>query len=217
MFASQMEKIILKDPAMRAKYKGIYAKDTLPMLRHHGGYIANTDESTDIGEHWVLVYLTQQSLFFIDSFAEEPRYYGKEFEEWIESSSELVKIRRLTQPLQHPHSHFCGLYVLYFFYYLSRHYPLDGILKSFSNNSLNNDRKVLSFAKKKFDNFKIIPLWGSGGSSSSSTGGGRVYIEHLKKDFSIYLSTHNKYGMENVMPSKCFGGWKLRYRKINIC
>ena len=165
---------------MRSQYQGIYAKDTLPKLTKYGGYIANTDESSDIGEHWVLTYVTERELYFIDSFAEPPMHYGQEFVNWINSYH--GKIKQLHQPLQHPQSHFCGLYVLFFFYHLSRNYSLYTLLKYFSRNFLRNDRNVVVFSKKKFGKFK--PILQRGGASS------KLYKEKLNKDFSFLLFKH---------------------------
>ena len=165
---------------MKLQYNGIFAKDALPPLLHNGAYIANTGESHDIGEHWVLTYVKERQLYFIDSFAEPPMYYGKEFVNWIKSYP--GKVNQLQQPLQHPLSHFCGLYVLFFFYHLSRNYSLYRILKYFSRNSLQNDRNVVAFSKKKFGKFK--PILHKGGASS------KLYKEKMNKDFSLLLFKH---------------------------
>ena len=177
---------------MRSQYNGIYAKDTLPDLMNSGGYIANTDVSTDIGEHWVLAFKQESKLFFIDSFAEPPRYYGKEFDQWIGKNAMATEICQLGKPLQHPQSHMCGLYVLYFFYFLARQFPMEKILKFFSNNFLTNDRRLLNFAKRKFGNIRLLS--NKGGSHTQKKSG--IFKEELNRDFSVFLSQRKTWSIK---------------------
>lgn len=130
---------------MKEKFVGIFASDELPHIikrKKDSAYIANTDKSNEIGKHWVLAYRKENEVLFIDPLGESPRFYGVAFEKWLKH----FPVKHLTEPVQGEDSNLCGLFVLYFFYFLSRGHSLKGILKMFSNKLHLNDITVLKFA-----------------------------------------------------------------------
>lgn len=144
MYASQIRKIIMRDRVMYRKFFGIYARDTLPTINPltEGGYILNTDLSTNIGEHWVLAYCvpSTKNMLYIDPLGQQP---PQTFKQWLKSTK--YTIIQLKKPIQPLHSHLCGLYVLFYLYHLARKTPLRKITAQFSN-----DKVVVQFACKRF-------------------------------------------------------------------
>ena len=167
MYSSQLHTLINRDPLMRKKFMGFCAKDELKPIvlnssnRNDCAYIANTDNAKEIGEHWVLAYRRWQGnqVLFIDPLANPPDFYGPEFSWWLRN----FHVVQLPTPVQGDNSVLCGLFVLYFFYYLSRGCRLASILRTLSKSHPHlNDRLVLDFAWKKF-HFNGRKLTGSGG------------------------------------------------------
>ena len=151
MYSSQLYNLISHDKLMKERFMGIYAKDELmpiALLNNKDcAYIANTDNAKEIGEHWVLAYGKQKKVLFIDPLANPPQFYGSEFSQWLKN----FHVIQLQYPVQGDNSVLCGLFVLYFFYHLSRGCRLASIVKTFSRFKPHlNDKIVLNFAWKKF-------------------------------------------------------------------
>ena len=164
MFASQILRIIAQDHHMSSIFKGVYSKDKLPPLSNTTSdcaYILNSAISTSLGEHWLLAMVNNRKhiAIWVDPYGFSPLYYGKEFSEWLLP----MKVRSSDLMIQSPTSHYCGLFVLYFYYYLSRGVDLTLIQASFSVKNLPfNDSVVAEFFWKhfKFDVRKEIVGWG---------------------------------------------------------
>lgn len=153
MFASQLRRLIESDNHMKKQFVGIYSKDKLPLktdVHKKTAYIINTAVSKSKGEHWILVFVhpEKRKVIWFDSFAEKPEYYGKQFLKWLLSFNLKIEVnQKLVQPV---HSQYCGLYVLYVFFYLSRNLNFNTIIKRFSSNLIMNDYMVSNFAWKHF-------------------------------------------------------------------
>ena len=54
------------------KFNGVYSRDNLPKIKD-GAYIINLDEYSDIGTHWVALYLNNDNnvVTYFDSFGVE--------------------------------------------------------------------------------------------------------------------------------------------------
>ena len=53
------------------KFNGIFYRDNLPNKIKDGAYIINLDEYSDIGTHWVALYVKNNNITYFDSFAVE--------------------------------------------------------------------------------------------------------------------------------------------------
>lgn len=152
MYTSQIMKIIDNDKIMKKTFFGIFARDTLKPLNKNieSAYIANTDKSNSPGEHWILTYVIpdKNEIIFFDSLAFKPSYYGKEFEDWINLPE--FKVVKISRAVQSKESTYCGLFVIYYFYYLCRGWSVDDITNTFSSDLGKNDEIVSQFAQKKF-------------------------------------------------------------------
>ena len=53
------------------KFNGVYSRDNLPNKIKDGAYIINLDEYSDIGTHWVALYVKNNDVTYFDSFGVE--------------------------------------------------------------------------------------------------------------------------------------------------
>ena len=63
-----------------AQFNGVYSRDNLPKIKD-GAYIINLDEYSDIGTHWVALYV-QNNVTYFDSFGLE--HIPKEIKAFID-------------------------------------------------------------------------------------------------------------------------------------
>ena len=52
------------------RFNGVYSRDNLPKIKD-GAYVINLDEYSDIGTHWVALYINNNSVTYFDSFGVE--------------------------------------------------------------------------------------------------------------------------------------------------
>ena len=126
MDIDQLEKAIRCDALMQEITWGVFTRSGLPsppLLP--GAYILNsTDEP---GEHWLLLYVDDDgAVEMYDSLGRSEETYGLH-----------LKSKTLPSAVQKPNTNTCGLYVLYFLYWRSRHIPMDVIFDSLKQNSEN--------------------------------------------------------------------------------
>ena len=53
-----------------SRFNGVYSRDNLPKIKD-GAYIINLDEYSDIGTHWVALYVQNNNVTYFDSFGVE--------------------------------------------------------------------------------------------------------------------------------------------------
>ena len=53
------------------KFNGVYSRDNLQKIKD-GAYMTNLDEYSDIGTHWVALYIQNNDVTYFDSFGVEP-------------------------------------------------------------------------------------------------------------------------------------------------
>ena len=61
-------------------FNGVYSRDNLPKIKD-GTYVINLDEYSDIGSHWVALYLQNNNVTYLDSFGVE--HISKEIKAFI--------------------------------------------------------------------------------------------------------------------------------------
>ena len=52
------------------RFNGVYSRDYLPKIKD-GAYVINLDEYSDIGTHWVALYVQNNDVTYFDSFGVE--------------------------------------------------------------------------------------------------------------------------------------------------
>lgn len=136
MNTKQLENIFLK---IGGGFQGVFTNKTF-RIKDKGYYIVNTVSDAEIMGHWVLFYFENNNrVIFIDSFAKHPSLYGGNILKFYTDFSvkSVVKHR-----LQSSDSLVCGLYCIYFTFYLNKKYSMKRILSHFSGNYKRNDRTV---------------------------------------------------------------------------
>jgi hypothetical protein len=97
-----------------------------------GGYILNTDDRGDPGEHWLAIFVTSSGdVEFFDPLANRPSHYRLVLD--------CLYNTRAVQPMN---SKLCGLYVLYYLYWRCRGLSMDSITSSLRTRD--NDSIVLA-------------------------------------------------------------------------
>ena len=59
------------------RFNGVYSRDNLQKIKD-GAYIINLDECSDIGTHWVALYVQNNDVTYFDSFG----VFQKELKHW---------------------------------------------------------------------------------------------------------------------------------------
>ena len=54
-----------------SKFNGVYSRDNLPNKIQDGAYVINLDEYSDIGTHWISLYVKNNDITYFDSFRVE--------------------------------------------------------------------------------------------------------------------------------------------------
>ena len=54
----------------KPKCNGVYSRDNLPKIKD-GAYLINLDEHSDIGTHWIALYILNNNVPYFDSFGVE--------------------------------------------------------------------------------------------------------------------------------------------------
>ena len=68
----------------KPRFNGVYSRDNLPKIKD-GAYIINLDEYSDIGTHWVALYVQNNNVTYFDSFGVE--HIPKEIKKFINRPS----------------------------------------------------------------------------------------------------------------------------------
>ena len=53
------------------RFIGVYSRDNLPDKIKDGAYVINLDEYSDIGTHWIALYVNNKTVTYFDSFGIE--------------------------------------------------------------------------------------------------------------------------------------------------
>ena len=67
------------------RFNGVYSRDNLSKIKD-GAYVINLDEYSDIGTHWVALYVKNNDITYFDSFGVE--HMPKEIIKFINSPSQ---------------------------------------------------------------------------------------------------------------------------------
>ena len=70
------------------RFNGVYSRDNLPKIKD-GAYVINLDEYSDIGTHWVVLYVRNNNITYFDSFGVE--HIPKEIKTFINRSLSIKK------------------------------------------------------------------------------------------------------------------------------
>ena len=54
-----------------SRFCGVYSRDNLPNKTKDGAYVINQDEHSDIGTHWITLYVKNNDITYFDSLGVE--------------------------------------------------------------------------------------------------------------------------------------------------
>ena len=73
---SEIQKYYQNEP----RFNGVYSRDNLPKIKD-GAYVINLDEYSNVGSHWVSLWVNNNNVTYFDSFGVE--YIPKEIKTFI--------------------------------------------------------------------------------------------------------------------------------------
>ena len=74
------------------RLNGDFSQDNLPKIKDRA-YIINLDEYSDIGTHWVALYVQNNNVTYFDSFGAE--HIPKEIKEFVKNKNTTTNIFRM--------------------------------------------------------------------------------------------------------------------------
>ena len=122
----------------------VYSRDNLPDKIKDGAYVINLDEYSDIGTHWIALYVNKKTATYFDSFGIEN--IPKEVKTFIGNRNIISNIYRI----QNYDSIMCGHFCIDFIDYMFKGKSLTDYTNLFSpNNFKKNDDIILSYFLNK--------------------------------------------------------------------
>ena len=91
-----------------SRLNGVYFRDNLPNKIKDGAHVINLDEYSDIGTHWISLYVKNNVVTYFDSFGVE--HIPKEIKTFIKNRNTKTKIFRI----QAYDSIMCGYFCIAF-------------------------------------------------------------------------------------------------------
>ena len=89
-----------------SRFNSIYSRDNLPNKIKDGAYVINLDEYSDIGTHWIALYVKNNDITYFDGFGVE--HIPKEIKAFIKKKNIKTNIFRIKAY----DSIMCGYFVL---------------------------------------------------------------------------------------------------------
>ena len=102
-----------------------YSRDNLPDKIKDGSYVINLDEYSDIGSHWIALYVNNKTVTYFDSFGVE--HIPKEIKKFINNKNIIANIFRL----QEYDSIMCGYFCIGFIDFMSNSISLTDFVNVF--------------------------------------------------------------------------------------
>ena len=94
------------------RFIGVYSRDNLPDKIKDGAYVINLDEYSDIGTHWIVLYVNNKTVTYLDSFGIE--HIPKEVKKFIDNRNIISNIYKI----QNYDSIMCGYFCIDFIDYM---------------------------------------------------------------------------------------------------
>ena len=121
------------------KFNGVYYRYNIPKLKD-GAYVINSDEYSDIGTHWIALYMLNKDITYFDSFGVE--HIPKEIKTFIVNKNIKTNIFKI----QAYDSIMCGYFCIVFIDFIFAGKILTDFTDLFSpNNFERNDDIILNY------------------------------------------------------------------------
>ena len=80
------------------RFNNVYCRDNLPKIKD-GAYVINLDEYSDIGTHWVALYVDNDDVTYFDSFGVEhiPKEIGTFIDSSLSITANIFRIQAMIQ------------------------------------------------------------------------------------------------------------------------
>ena len=124
------------------RFNGVYSRDNMNDKIKNGAYVINLDEYSDIGTHWIALYVLNNNVTYFDSFGVE--HITKEIKKCIDKSTVVTNSFRI----QAYDSVMCGCFCIRSIDFMFKGKSLTDFPNLFSpNNSKKNDDIILNYFK----------------------------------------------------------------------
>ena len=90
------------------RFIGVYSRDNLADKRKDGAYVINLDEYSNIGTHWIVLYVNNKTVTYFDSFGIE--HIPNKVKKFIGNENIITNIYRI----QNYDSVMCGYFCIGF-------------------------------------------------------------------------------------------------------
>ena len=117
-----------------SKFNGVCSRDNSPDKIKGGANVVNFDEYTDIGTHWIDLYVNAKTITYFDSFGVE--HIPKEIKKFINNKKIIANIFRI----QSCDSVMCTYFFIGFFNFMFKGNSLTDFTNHFSPN---NFKKIM--------------------------------------------------------------------------
>ena len=117
------------------RFNGVYSRDNSPNKTKDGTYVINLDEYSDIGTHWIALYVHNKTVTYFDSFGVE--HIPKEIKKIINNKNIIANIFRL----QAYDSVMCGYFCTGFTDVMLKGNNLTDFTNIFSPNDFKKNKK----------------------------------------------------------------------------
>ena len=125
------------------RFIGVYSRDNLPDKIKDGAYVINLDEYSDIGTHWIALYVNSKTVTYFDSFGIE--HIPKEVKKFIGNRNIVTNIYRI----QNYDSIMCGYICIGFIDYMFMGKSLTDYTIFSPNNFKRNEDIILNYFLNK--------------------------------------------------------------------
>ena len=121
-----------------SRFNGVYSRDNLSDKIKDGAYVINLDEYSDIGIHWVELYVNNKTVTYFDRFGVS--HISKEDKKFINNKNIIANIFRI----QAYDSVMCGYFCIGFINYMFMGKSLTDYANLFSPNNFKNNDDIIS-------------------------------------------------------------------------
>ena len=110
MNSDQLSKALTEDKETSPHFRGIFARNALPLHPKKGFYIMNFDKMGEPGSHWVSIEIGKNWNTYFDSYGNKPPTTFLHLSKFLSGKP----LRRNRKQVQHQYSTTCGQWYLYF-------------------------------------------------------------------------------------------------------
>ena len=139
---------IIKYYENESRFNGVYSRDNLSNKIKDGAYVINLDEYSDIGTHWIALYVKNNDITYFDSFGVEhiPKEIIKFISRPLSSASLSKNVIANVFRIQAYDSIMCGYFCIGFINFMIKGKTLTKYTDLFSPNDVKrNDDITLNY------------------------------------------------------------------------